>query len=430
MMNWFREKRSILWNRDKEERKIAMSQSVIEETQAPPVGAEETHKGPTCYKKEIGPENFIFIVLFVAFFALFAAKMGLGNTINTMINTAFVLLTDTVLYLTALCVIMGAISALFSEFGLVSLMNRMLNPFMRPVYGLPGAASVGVVTTFLSDNPAVLSLAQDRYFKSLFKAYQFPALTNLGTSFGMGFIVCTYMISLSPGKGVNYTGAALTGLLGAVVGSIVSTRIMLAFTAKVYGREQPMIDGGTLSLGGKRVRPVRAGGTGTRFMSALLDGGMDGVKMGVSIIPGVLVICTVVMMLTNGPAESGLYTGAAYEGIGLLPKLADKLSFILTPLFGFSSPEGLAVPVTALGAAGAAISLVPQLLAEGKTAGGDIAVFTAMCMCWSGYLSTHVSMMNSLGCNHLIGKAIISHTVGGLCAGVAAHWLYVLFALL
>lgn len=178
-----------------------MSQSVIEETQAPPVGAEETHKGPTCYKKEIGPENFIFIVLFVAFFALFAAKMGLGNTINTMINTAFVLLTDTVLYLTALCVIMGAISALFSEFGLVSLMNRMLNPFMRPVYGLPGAASVGVVTTFLSDNPAVLSLAQDRYFKSLFKAYQFPALTNLGTSFGMGFIVCTYMISLSPGKG-------------------------------------------------------------------------------------------------------------------------------------------------------------------------------------------------------------------------------------
>lgn len=144
-----------------------MSQSVIEETQAPPVGAEETHKGPTCYKKEIGPENFIFIVLFVAFFALFAAKMGLGNTINTMINTAFVLLTDTVLYLTALCVIMGAISALFSEFGLVSLMNRMLNPFMRPVYGLPGAASVGVVTTFLSDNPAILSLAQDRYWRTV-----------------------------------------------------------------------------------------------------------------------------------------------------------------------------------------------------------------------------------------------------------------------
>jgi len=55
---------------------------------------------------------------------------------------------------------------------------------------------------------------------------------------------------------------------------------------------------------------------------------------------------------------------------------------------------------------------------------GDIAVFTAMCMCWSGYLSTHVSMMNSLNCKQLINKAILSHTIGGLCAGVAAHWLY------
>ena len=99
-------------------------------------------------------------------------------------------------------------------------------------------------------------------------------------------------------------------------------------------------------------------------------------------------------------------------------------------MFGFSSAEAIAVPVTALGSAGAALGVVPALLKEGLIRGNDIAVFTAMCMCWSGYLSTHVSMMNSLGCNHLIGKAIISHTVGGLCAGVAAHWLYVLFALL
>lgn len=41
--------------------------------------------------------------------------------------------------------------------------------------------SLGVVTTFLSDNPAILTLADDRYFKSLFKRYQFPTLTNLGT---------------------------------------------------------------------------------------------------------------------------------------------------------------------------------------------------------------------------------------------------------
>ena len=44
-------------------------------------------------------------------------------------------------------------------------------------------------------------------------------------------------------------------------------------------------------------------------------------SMGVAVIPGVLIICTFVMMLTNGPSEAGTYTGAAYEGIALLPAL-------------------------------------------------------------------------------------------------------------
>ena len=145
--------------------------------------------------------------------------------------------------------------------------------------------------------------------------------------------------------------------------------------------------------------------------------------MGLAIIPGVVVICTLVMMLTNGPSASGEYTGAAYEGIALLPALGDKLRFILEPLFGFTSSKGVAVPITALGAAGAAIGLVPKMVQDGIAVGNDIAVFTAMCMCWSGYLSTHVAMMDSLKCKELTGKAIFSHTIGGLCAGVSAHWI-------
>ena len=382
-------------------------------------------------KKEISLEAFIFIALFVGFFGVFAGKMGMVNAMNTMMNTAYKLLTDTVLYLTAICVLMGAVSALLSEFGVVSLTNRLLRPLMQPVYGLPGAASLGIVTTFLSDNPVILTLADDKYFRSFFKKYQFPALTNLGTSFGMGMIVCTFMLGLSAKSGGDFGLAVLVGLLGAVVGSIVSTRLMLHFTRKTYGTEENMDDAaGNMSGIGKNMRPVRPGSVGSRLMAAMLEGGASGVKMGVSIIPGVLIICTVVMMLTNGAGEGGVYTGAEYEGIGLLPWLADKLSFILKPLFGFSSPEAVGVPITALGAAGAAIGVAEKLVEAGKAGAGDVAVFTAMCMCWSGYLSTHVSMMNSLHCENLISKAIISHTVGGLCAGVAAHWLYVLLSLI
>lgn len=91
-----------------------------------------------------------------------------------------------------------------------------------------------------------------------------------------------------------------------------------------------------------------------------------------------------------------------------------------------SYSSGVAVPITALGAAGAAIGLVPKMVSGGLASGNDVAVFTAMCMCWSGYLSTHVAMMDTLGCSRLTGKALLSHTIGGLCSGITAHWIYIL----
>lgn len=379
------------------------------------------------YIKELSPETFIFPVVFAVLFGFFVYNMGLANALNTLMNTAYRLLIDTVLYITAVCVMMGAVAALFSEFGFVSLANRILQPLMRPIYKLPGAAALGVVTTFLSDNPAILALTEDGHFRHYFKKYEFPALTNIGTAFGMGLIVCTYMYSLSPAMGTSLGLPVGVGLIGAVCGSIVSTRIMLVFTKKYFGEEGEEYSGsGSYSETPKDMRPIRNGGIGSRVISAILDGGHSGVRMGVSIVPGVLVICTFVLMLINGPSESGEYTGAAYEGIRLLPVLAEKVDFLLKPLFGFSSPEAIGVPVTALGAAGAALSLTSNLAGHGLINPGDIAVFTAMCMCWSGYLSTHASMMDSLECKPLIGKAIISHTLGGLVAGISAHWVFVL----
>lgn len=163
-----------------------------------------------------------------------------------------------------------------------------------------------------------------------------------------------------------------------------------------------------------------------RIMEALLDGGKKGVSLGLGIIPGVLVICTFVMMLSNGPSQAGTYTGAAYEGIGLLPKAAGKLAFLLRPLFGFSSAEALTVPLTALGSAGAALGIIPRLIQTNQAGCNDIAAFTAMCMCWSGYLSTHVSMMDMLKCGKYTGKVILYQTIGGIIAGVSAHWFYIL----
>lgn len=382
-------------------------------------------------KKAISLEAFVFIIVFFGLFVALGCVMGAANMLNTLMNTAYQLLLDTVFYIMAIAVVAGAVSALLSEFGVIALVNQVLSPLMKPLYGLPGAAALGVMTTYLSDNPAILTLADDKGFQRYFKKYQFPALTNIGTAFGMGLIVTTYMMGIASPEGENFVVAALIGNVGAIVGSIVSTRLMLHFTKKMYGTEEYVIPRKPGEEDLKiTTRTISEGSVASRAMNAILSGGKSGVDLGLAIIPGVLIICTFVLMLTNGPSEAGVYTGAAYEGVALLPWIGEKLEFILKPIFGFASPQGIAVPITSLGAAGAAIGLVPKLVASGLANAHDIAVFTAMCMCWSGYLSTHVAMMDSINHREATGKAIISHTIGGLAAGFAANWIYQLVSLI
>lgn len=380
-------------------------------------------------KKSVSLEGVICLFVTFGSFYLLARKMGLANMFNTMLNTSYDLLMGTVFYIMAIAVIAGAFSGILTEFGGLAIINKALSRFMKPIYDLPGASVMSVLTTYFSDNPAILTLCDDKRFRQYFKKYQLPALTNLGTAFGMGLMITVFMIGV-PGVGERLGLAVIIGNISAIIGSIISTRLMMHYTKKYYGTEawcEEIVDE---SIDLINYREVRTGSFGERFMNALLEGGHSGVGMGMAIIPGVLIICTFVLMLTNGPSASGLYTGAAYEGIGILPVIGEKLNFIVQPLFGFSSPEAISVPITSLGAAGAAIGLVPNLVEEGLANANDIAVFTAMCMCWSGYLSTHTAMMDSLKCRVLTGKAIFSHTIGGIFAGVVANWLFKLMILI
>jgi hypothetical protein len=99
-------------------------------------------------------------------------------------------------------------------------------------------------------------------------------------------------------------------------------------------------------------------------------------------------------------------------------------------LFGFEHMELIAFPMTALGAVGASLGLLPTFDAAGILDGNAIAVFTAIGMCWSGFLSTHSAMLDSLGYRKVISKAIGAHAIAGLCAGIIAHYLFLLVSLI
>ena len=368
--------------------------------------------------------GIICLLIVIGLFGGIGSVMGLPNMLNTIMKTAHDLLLNTVFYLMAICVITGALGRIFVEFGVVSLLERILRPMMKPLFNLPGVASLGAVMTFLSDNPAIISLAKDKRFSSFFRKYQLISLTNFGTAFGMGLLVIVFMVSN------GFYVEPFIGLLGAFIGCIVSTRLMQRFIIKMHPNFKEEMAELINEQDEQQEAQVKETSMFTRILNSLLDGGKTGVDVGLSIIPGVLIISTLVMLLTFDAGSNGVYEGLAYEGVGFLPWAAGEINFIFDWLFGFGDPHLVAFPITALGAVGAALGLVPEFVQQGWADGNAIAVFTAIGMCWSGYLSTHTAMLDALGYRKLTSKAILAHTVGGLVAGISAHWLYLLFVLI
>ena len=202
--------------------------------------------------------------------------MGVAPMLNTIMHTAHDLLLNTCFYLMAICVLTGALGKLLVEFGVVDLIEKILRPLMRPLFHLPGVASLGAILTFLSDNPAIITLAQDKHFSKYFKKYQYISLTNFGTAFGMGLIVIVFML------GQGYFAEPLIGFVGACVGCIVSTRCMQHFVIKAYPQylTENALDAETFEKQVERPLHEEEKSVFLRTLNSLLDGGKTGVYVG------------------------------------------------------------------------------------------------------------------------------------------------------
>jgi hypothetical protein len=361
-------------------------------------------------------EAVVFLTLFLSFFGFIGHVMGVGNMLNTLMKTSHDLLVNTVFFIMGITVLSGALSRLLIEFGVVRLLEVVMAPLMRPLYNLPGVASLAGLMSFFSDNPAIISLSTDKNFSRYFRTYELISVTNFGTSFGMGMVVIAFM------TGLGYFSGAIIGVVGALFGGILATRLMQWLIKDKIPADTDFVPSGNE----QNISFRSSGSYFDRFLNALLDGGKSGVQLGLAIIPGVLVISSIIMIITFKAADPAVgYQGIAYEGVPILPYLAGKLSWLFEVLYGFKQPELIAFPVTSLGAVGAALSLVKAFIAQGIIGINEIAVFSAMGMCWSGFLSTHTAILDALKFRSLTPLSLISQTVGGLFAGVVAHYIVV-----
>ena len=375
------------------------------------------------------PRGIPCLIVIIALFGYLSSVMGFTNMLNTIMRTAHDLLLNTVFYLMAMCVLTGALSRIFSVFGVVDLLQKMLKPVLRPLFNLPGVSSAGALMTFLSDKPAIISVAKNPKFARYFKRYQHISLVNFAGSYAMGLLVIIFMM------GHGFYTEPLYGLVGAIIGSIIATRLMQRLILKECPqyRDEDVIEKDV----SEKKTPYETHPDDprqtlfVRVLDALLDGGKSGVEVGLAIIPGVLIISTLVMTLTFGSdPETGTYTGEAYQGTELLTFLASKAGFVFQWLFGFNASELVAFPITALGTVGAALGLIPEMMSKGIIDSNAIAVFTAMGMCWSGFLSADAATLDSLGYRHFISRSFTCTFIGGIAAGIITHWLYVLITYL
>ncbi len=373
-------------------------------------------------KKAISLETFVVLGTIVVLFAYLGSVMGMDVVFSVMMKTGHDVLMNTSFYIMAVAILAGAIASILSEFGVIALINKIISPVMRPIFGLPGAAALGAVTTYISDNPAILSLAADEGFDRYFTPAEKATYTNLGTTFGMGLIVTAYMLSL----GKEYFPAVLVGNIGAIVGGIVSVRVMLIISKRYYKEDRKFrVD----NKSGEKLntRKIRPGSYFERFMGSMMEGAKSGVELGLACASGTVLICTFVMILTFGPAgEAGQYLGQAYEGVALLPKLGSYFMPVAKVLWGFEVPELLAYPFTALGAVGSAMGLTSGFIEAGFANARTVATFTGMGICMSGFLSTHIGMLDTLGQNQFVKPAILCQLLGGFVAGMVANYLYLL----
>ncbi|QMU08539.1 CD0519/CD1768 family membrane protein [Levilactobacillus suantsaii] len=377
------------------------------------------------FRREISKGTFISLGFLLLLGIYFSSVMGFGTMFSVVMSTAHDLLLNTIFYIMGVAVLAGAVSTLFSEFGVTALLNKLLAPLMKPLFNLPGVASLVAITTYFSDNTAVAVVAQDPSVAKYYKKYQWVTMINLGTTFGMGIILAGGILGIQSGK---FVSCVAVGSLCTIVGGVVSNRLLMWKTKKMYGMDADVDEkclASDLEPAPKGYRRIRDGGPFQRGLSAACDGGKVGVNLGMSIIPGVLIFTTLVMMLTNGPSVvhgHEVYQGVTYEGTGLLPMLGDKLSFILQPLFGLTNSQTLGLPLTSLGAAGASLAGAKQMADAGTIGMHDMTVYFAIAWCWSGFLSAHASIADTMKTREITTFAMFAQLIGGLVAGVVANY--------
>lgn len=163
-----------------------------------------------------------FAVRLLGAFFVILTYFEIGPAFILSENTGGLILKDLLPSLFGVFLFAGLLLPLLLNFGLLEFCGAMLTKIMRPLFGLPGRASVDCITSWIGDGTIGVLLTSRQYEEGF---YSEKEACTIGTNFSAVSITFTFIIIAQVGLQHMFIPFYLTVTLASIIAAIILPKI-------------------------------------------------------------------------------------------------------------------------------------------------------------------------------------------------------------
>lgn len=171
------------------------------------------------FLKELFDTTMIWTLIRVAGFILAAMTFfQWGPSLIWSADTGGLILFDLIKDLFAIFFFAGFLLPFLTDFGLLEFVGSLLTPFMRPVFGLPGRASIDTIASWVGDGTIGVALTNKQYEEGYYNKKEATVIATTFSAVSITFsLVVIGQVGLAHLFGPYYLTVAAAGIVAAII---------------------------------------------------------------------------------------------------------------------------------------------------------------------------------------------------------------------
>ena len=171
------------------------------------------------FLKDLFDVSFIWTLVRVAGFVLATMTyFSWGPSGVWSADTGGLILFDLINDLFAIFLFAGFLLPFLTDFGLLELIGSLLTPFMRPVFGLPGRASIDCMASWVGDGTIGVALTNKQYEEGYYDKKEATVIATTFSAVSITFsLVVIGQVGLAHLFGPYYLTVAAAGIVAAII---------------------------------------------------------------------------------------------------------------------------------------------------------------------------------------------------------------------